>query len=218
MQFPIRPEMVLIDLDGTLLDEHARLSDRSRSSLATLLDTDDATAESNADLIASAEREIDSVTTPRGCTISGLNEMEHQGLSSALIKGIVTSAVQAGRLIGHDVLDAGLSFARDGARGEDVDPGHLERRVGGGRVVRIVAGAGDRPGRRAGLRCRGRRRDRCRGRLSATAWSCSCRCRADPSKAPRKRGSELSTSTSSPVSASCRRSRPPGTISRSRGS
>ncbi|MFB0959674.1 MAG: pyrroline-5-carboxylate reductase dimerization domain-containing protein, partial [Flavobacteriales bacterium] len=33
----------------------------------------------------------DKVTTPRGCTIAGLNEMEHNGFSSALIKGIVTS-------------------------------------------------------------------------------------------------------------------------------
>ncbi len=41
------------------------------------------------------EREIDSVTTPRGCTISGLNEMEHQGFSSAMIKGITTSAEKA---------------------------------------------------------------------------------------------------------------------------
>ncbi len=38
------------------------------------------------------EREIDRVTTPRGATISGLNEMEHHGFSSALIKGITTSA------------------------------------------------------------------------------------------------------------------------------
>lgn len=38
------------------------------------------------------EREIDRVTTPRGATISGLNEMEHQGFSSAMIKGITTSA------------------------------------------------------------------------------------------------------------------------------
>lgn len=37
------------------------------------------------------EQEIDKVTTPRGCTIEGLNEMEHQGLSSSLIKGLVTS-------------------------------------------------------------------------------------------------------------------------------
>ena len=37
------------------------------------------------------EFEIDKVTTPRGCTIAGLNEMEHNGFSSALIKGIVTS-------------------------------------------------------------------------------------------------------------------------------
>jgi pyrroline-5-carboxylate reductase len=37
------------------------------------------------------EQEIDKVTTPKGCTIVGLNEMEHQGFSSALIKGIKTS-------------------------------------------------------------------------------------------------------------------------------
>lgn len=37
------------------------------------------------------EEEIDMVTTPRGVTIAGLNEMEHHGFSSALIKGIVTS-------------------------------------------------------------------------------------------------------------------------------
>ena len=37
------------------------------------------------------EAEIDKVTTPRGCTIQGLNEMEHQGLSSSLIQGIVAS-------------------------------------------------------------------------------------------------------------------------------
>jgi len=37
------------------------------------------------------EQEIDKVTTPSGCTIAGLNEMEHQGLSSSIIKGLVTS-------------------------------------------------------------------------------------------------------------------------------
>lgn len=37
------------------------------------------------------EQEIDKVTTPKGCTIAGLNEMEHQGFSSSLIRGIVTS-------------------------------------------------------------------------------------------------------------------------------
>ncbi len=37
------------------------------------------------------EKEIDRVTTPKGCTIEGLNEMEHQGLSSSLIRGIVAS-------------------------------------------------------------------------------------------------------------------------------
>jgi pyrroline-5-carboxylate reductase len=37
------------------------------------------------------EQEIDKVTTPKGCTIAGLNEMEHQGFSSSLIKGISVS-------------------------------------------------------------------------------------------------------------------------------
>jgi len=37
------------------------------------------------------EQEIDKVTTPKGCTIAGLNEMEHQGFSSSLIRGLVTS-------------------------------------------------------------------------------------------------------------------------------
>ena len=37
------------------------------------------------------EQEIDKVTTPKGCTIAGLNEMEHQGFSSAIIKGIAAS-------------------------------------------------------------------------------------------------------------------------------
>ena len=37
------------------------------------------------------EDEIDKVTTPNGCTIEGLIEMEHQGLSSALIKGLTKS-------------------------------------------------------------------------------------------------------------------------------
>ena len=37
------------------------------------------------------EFEIDKVTTPKGCTIVGLNEMEHNGFSSSLIKGLVAS-------------------------------------------------------------------------------------------------------------------------------
>lgn len=43
------------------------------------------------------EEEIDKVTTPKGCTIAGLNEMEHQGFSSSLIKGIVTSYEKIGK-------------------------------------------------------------------------------------------------------------------------
>jgi pyrroline-5-carboxylate reductase len=48
------------------------------------------------------ESEIDKVTTPRGVTISGLNEMEHQGFSSAMIKGIVTSARKAEKLLDNN--------------------------------------------------------------------------------------------------------------------
>ena len=44
------------------------------------------------------ESEVDRVTTPQGCTIAGLNQMEHSGFSSALIRGIVTSAEKAALL------------------------------------------------------------------------------------------------------------------------
>lgn len=37
------------------------------------------------------EQEIDKVTTPMGVTITGLNQMEHHGLSSSVIKGITES-------------------------------------------------------------------------------------------------------------------------------
>jgi pyrroline-5-carboxylate reductase len=44
------------------------------------------------------EHEIDRITTPRGCTIAGLNQMEHEGFSSAMIKGITISAEKAATL------------------------------------------------------------------------------------------------------------------------
>ena len=60
------------------------------------------TAKGAAALLLSSEShpegEVDKVTTPRGCTISGLNQMEHHGFSSSLIKGIVTSAEKAALL------------------------------------------------------------------------------------------------------------------------
>lgn len=43
------------------------------------------------------EEEIDKVTTPKGCTIVGLNEMEHRGFSSSLIKGIGASYDKIGK-------------------------------------------------------------------------------------------------------------------------
>ncbi len=60
------------------------------------------TAKGAAELILAGnthpEIKIDEVTTPRGITIEGLNEMEHYGFSSALIRGIVTSAEKAANL------------------------------------------------------------------------------------------------------------------------
>ena len=51
---------------------------------------------------AHPEAEIDRVTTPMGATIAGLNEMEHQGFSSAMIKGITTSTEKVTRLFNKD--------------------------------------------------------------------------------------------------------------------
>jgi pyrroline-5-carboxylate reductase len=48
------------------------------------------------------EFEIDRVTTPKGCTIAGLNQMEHDGFSSAMIRGIVLSAAKAAELYKGD--------------------------------------------------------------------------------------------------------------------
>lgn len=60
------------------------------------------TAKGAADLLLQTqnhpEGEIDKVTSPKGCTIAGLNEMEHHGFSSAFIKGIKLSAEKAGGL------------------------------------------------------------------------------------------------------------------------
>jgi pyrroline-5-carboxylate reductase len=49
-------------------------------------------------LHAHPESEIDKVTTPRGCTIAGLNHMEHAGFSSAMIQGLVTATEIANSL------------------------------------------------------------------------------------------------------------------------
>ena len=54
------------------------------------------------------EGEVDKVTTPQGCTISGLNQMEHHGFSSSLIRGIVTSAEKAALLYTPNRHQAGV--------------------------------------------------------------------------------------------------------------
>lgn len=48
------------------------------------------------------EQEIDRVTTPKGCTIAGLNLMEYEGFSSSMIKGIALSAEKAAMLYKRD--------------------------------------------------------------------------------------------------------------------
>jgi len=75
------------------------------------------TARGAAALLLSAashpESEIDKVTTPRGCTIAGLNQMEHEGFSSAMIKGITTSAEKAAGLYRQEgSTDAATRLAR----------------------------------------------------------------------------------------------------------
>lgn len=69
-------------------DEALRLAAQTARGAASLLRAEGSHPES----------ELDKVTTPRGCTIAGLNEMEHHGFSSALIKGIVVSAEKADEL------------------------------------------------------------------------------------------------------------------------
>ena len=77
---------------GFHADEALRMAAQTAKGAASLL------------LIAEShpEREIDKVTSPKGCTITGLNEMEHQGFSSALIKVIKTSAIKASELYSVD--------------------------------------------------------------------------------------------------------------------
>ncbi len=64
------------------------------------------TAKGAASLLANVHKhpefEIDKVTTPRGCTIAGLNRMEHEGFSSAMIRGITVSAAKAAGLYDPD--------------------------------------------------------------------------------------------------------------------
>ena len=73
---------------GFHADEAIRLAAQTAKGAAELILAKDAHPESL----------IDTVTTPLGVTIAGLNEMEHQGFSSALIRGIVESAEKAQRL------------------------------------------------------------------------------------------------------------------------
>jgi pyrroline-5-carboxylate reductase len=73
---------------GFHADESIRLAAQTAKGAAALILAEGAHPESL----------IDTVTTPLGVTIAGLNEMEHQGFSSAMIRGIVESAERAQRL------------------------------------------------------------------------------------------------------------------------
>ena len=78
---------------GFHADEAIRLAAQTAKGAAELILSRDAHPESL----------IDTVTTPLGVTIAGLNEMEHQGFSSALIRGIVESAEKARKLYKKEV-------------------------------------------------------------------------------------------------------------------
>jgi len=73
---------------GFHADEAVRLAAQTARGAATLI----------LDGNTHPEALLDQVTTPMGVTIAGLNEMEHHGFSSAMIRGIVTSAEKATRL------------------------------------------------------------------------------------------------------------------------
>ena len=73
---------------GFHADEALRMAAQTAKGAASLL----------LELNSHPEHEIDKVTSPKGCTIAGLNEMEHQGFSSSMIKGIKLSAQKAGEL------------------------------------------------------------------------------------------------------------------------
>jgi pyrroline-5-carboxylate reductase len=73
---------------GFHAEEAIRLAAQTAKGAATLLLTHG----------SHPETEIDKVTTPEGCTILGLNEMESRGFSSAMVRGIVSSARKAAQL------------------------------------------------------------------------------------------------------------------------
>jgi pyrroline-5-carboxylate reductase len=73
---------------GFHADEAIRMAAQTARAAATLLLTHG----------RHPEEEIDKVTTPKGCTIAGLNEMENRGFSSAMVRGIVLSSQKADHL------------------------------------------------------------------------------------------------------------------------
>ena len=77
---------------GFHADEALRMAAQTAKGAASLL----------LELNSHPEQEIDKVTSPKGCTIAGLNEMEHNGFSSSMIKGIKLSAQKAGELYTND--------------------------------------------------------------------------------------------------------------------
>lgn len=90
---------------GFHAEDAIKLAAQTAKGAATLLLQPDSHPEREVDKVRSTRSKqiyrstdqtlITQVTTPQGCTIAGLNQMEHSGFSSAFIKGIVTSAEKA---------------------------------------------------------------------------------------------------------------------------
>lgn len=70
---------------GFSADEALKMVSQTAKGAATLLEKEE----------NHPEIEIDKVTTPKGCTIRGLNKMEEEGLSSSMINGILETALKA---------------------------------------------------------------------------------------------------------------------------
>jgi pyrroline-5-carboxylate reductase len=89
---PFWMRLIRATMQGAIQLEFINTGEAKKLSVQTCL------ASANLLVESSNHPEIDKVTTPKGCSISGSNEMEHEGLSSDLIKGLLKSFTQINTL------------------------------------------------------------------------------------------------------------------------